>query len=478
MKRLDYILLSLILMIALGLRLYNINTPLADLHSWRQADTAAVARNFSRDGINLLRPTYDDLSSIQTGIENPEGLRMVEFPLYNAIVSVFVRYLPITSVTVYGRLVSSVFSLVTIAILYYFGLKEKNRLTAIAAAGIFAIYPFFVFFSRTVLPETTAVSFMMIALFLLHIGLSKDKKLSALLFIGSVVFFAMSILIKPTTIFYALAAGYLFIDSYRFEVFKNWRPYVYFILALVPFALWRSYILVFPEGIPASAWLITHVNTFEGPKNIFFKPAFFRWIFMERIGIAMFGIFGTFFLLFGTISKYKRFFFHSMLFSALVYLFTFQGGNVQHEYYQTILLPAMALMSGAGLAQLAELPKKMVHGFILYPMILVVCCIGFLFSYYKVKDYYYYPKDLPQIAQLIQAFTKPDDKIVTDRTGDTTLLYLADRKGAPAVYKEVSELKELGYSFLVTSNDEMTQKLKEQGFIVLVENEFYSLIQL
>jgi 4-amino-4-deoxy-L-arabinose transferase-like glycosyltransferase len=478
MKRIDYLLLSVILIAAIALRLYNINTPLADLHSWRQADTAAVARNYARNGINLLRPTYDDLSSIQTGLENPEGIRMVEFPIYNAIVGAFVRYLPLASVTVYGRLVSSFFSLITIAIVYYFGLKEKNRLAGIAAAGIYAVYPFFVFFSRTVLPETTAVSFMMIALFLLHIGLNKEKRIGVFPFIGSVLFFAMSILIKPTTIFYAFAAGYLFIDSYRFDVFKNWRPYVYFILALIPFALWRWYILAFPEGIPASAWLITHVNTFEGPKNIFFKPAFFRWIFMERIGIAMFGIFGTFFLIFGTISKYKRFFLHSMMFSAMVYLFTFQGGNVQHEYYQAILLPAMALMAGAGLAQLAQLPKKLVHGFILYPMILVVFCIGFLFSYYKVKDYYYYPKDLPQIAQLIQAFTKPNDKIVTDRTGDTTLLYLADRKGAPAVYKDIPTLQELGYSFLVTSNKEMTDELKEQGFIVLVENEFYSLIQL
>ncbi|MDA1317244.1 MAG: glycosyltransferase family 39 protein [bacterium] len=478
MKRIDYLFLSIILIIAMGLRLYNIDTPLADLHSWRQADTAAVARNFSRDGINLLKPTYDDLSSIQTGIENPEGLRMVEFPLYNAIVSLFVRYLPLASVTVYGRLVSSMFSLVTIAILYYFGLKEKNRLAGIAAAGIFAMYPFFVFFSRTVLPETTAVSFMMISLFLLHTGFDKTNSLRVMPFIGSILFFALSVLIKPTTIFYAFAAGYLFIDHYRFDVFKNWRPYAFFILALIPFALWRWYILAFPEGIPASAWLITHVNTFEGPKNIFFKPAFFRWIFMERIGIAMFGIFGTFFLLFGVIGKYKRFFIHSMLFSAFVYLFTFQGGNVQHEYYQIILLPALALAAGAGLAQLAELPGKFVHGFILYPTILVVFGIGFLFSYYKVKDYYYYPKDLPQIAQLIQAFTKPTDKIVTDRTGDTTLLYLADRKGAPAVYKDIPTLQQLGYSFLITSNGEMTNELKEQGFVVLVENEFYSIIQL
>jgi len=92
MKKLDTIFLSVILIIAFILRMYNVGTPLADLHSWRQADTAAVARNFSRHGINLLKPQYDDVSSIQSGLENPEGLRMVEFPIYNAIIAVFHRF--------------------------------------------------------------------------------------------------------------------------------------------------------------------------------------------------------------------------------------------------------------------------------------------------------------------------------------------------------------------------------------------------
>src|SRR3989344_4437666 len=468
MKKKDLLILLVITIIAIVFRLYKIDTPLADLHSWRQSDTAAVARNFARDGINLMEPRYDDLTSIESGIENPKGLRFVEFPVYNAIFALFYRNLPILPIEVYGRLTSVFFSVILIWILYYFALKEHGRAAGIFTASVYAIFPFFVFFSRVVLPETTALSMMFISIFFIYLYLKKQNQNIAYL-VMSIIFYALAILVKPTTIFYSLAIGYLFIVSYKFDLFKKWQSYAFVILGISPFIAWRLYIMQFPEGIPASDWLFMYVNTFEGPKNIFFKPAFFRWIFMERIGIAMFGIYLTSFFIVGIFSKTKTYFLHSIFFSALIYLFTFQGGNVQHEYYQTILLPAMALMSGAGLAQLAELPKKMVHGFILYPMILVVFCIGFLFSYYKVKDYYYYPKDLPQIAQLIQAFTKPDDKIVTDRTGDTTLLYLADRKGAPAVYKEVSELKKLGYSFLVTSNDEMTQKLKGQGFIVLVE---------
>ena len=78
-NKFDAFWLALILCIALGLRLYKINTPLADWHSWRQVDTAAVARNFAEGDFNLLYPKYDDLSSVQTGKYNPQGYRFVSF---------------------------------------------------------------------------------------------------------------------------------------------------------------------------------------------------------------------------------------------------------------------------------------------------------------------------------------------------------------------------------------------------------------
>ena len=68
--------------LAFAVRLKGFNNPVADWHSWRQADTASVARNFIKYGIDMFRPRYDDLSNIQSGKDNPSGLRMVEFPLY------------------------------------------------------------------------------------------------------------------------------------------------------------------------------------------------------------------------------------------------------------------------------------------------------------------------------------------------------------------------------------------------------------
>jgi len=61
----------LIIVLAIGLRTYKYSSPIADWHSWRQADTSAVTRNFIKQGrIDFLYPTYDDLSSLQSGSQS------------------------------------------------------------------------------------------------------------------------------------------------------------------------------------------------------------------------------------------------------------------------------------------------------------------------------------------------------------------------------------------------------------------------
>ena len=86
MKKLHVFFLSLILIFGFATRLYKFNNPIADWHSWRQADTSSVSRMFVEQGFNLFVPTYQDISNIASGFENPHGYRFVEFPIYNSIV--------------------------------------------------------------------------------------------------------------------------------------------------------------------------------------------------------------------------------------------------------------------------------------------------------------------------------------------------------------------------------------------------------
>jgi hypothetical protein len=469
--KVDLLILVFVLVVGLALRLYKISTPLADFHSWRQVDTAAVARNFVADGFDLMKPRYDDLSNVQSGMDNPEGLRMVEFPLYNAMFAGLHKAVPSVPLEVWGRLVSIFFSLIIIAVIYYLLLKEVSRLAAVFAALIYAVFPFFVFFSRVVLPESTALGFSFISIFLLYVSLSP------LTYIPAVIFFAASLLIKPTVIFFALPLAYIFFKNHKWAVIKRPYFYVFFILSAIPLFLWRNYIQNFPEGVPGSEWLITSVNTTGALQRIFFRPAFFRWIFFERINNLILGGLATSFFILGCFARQKKGLMFSILAASLSFVFVFQGGNVQHEYYQTLILPALAIFTGIGIDYLLTNKKTISTGLAIVT-IPVILALSWFFSYYTVRGYYNYPSDLIQTAKIINSLTSPKDLVVTDTTGDTTLLYLSERRGAPAVYRDPKVLKELGYSIITTNSQDMVKQLEGDNFELLFENEKLSIFKL
>ena len=83
------------------------------------------------------------------------------------------------------------------------------------------------------------------------------------------------------------------------------------------------------------------------------------------------------------------------------------------------------------------------------------------------------------MSKIIKDLTRKEDKIVTDTIGDTTLLYLSERRGSPAVYADLGVLKNKGYSYFVTLNKELTQQiLKETNFSLIFENDKFSIFRL
>jgi hypothetical protein len=465
MKKTDFLILFVILCLAFALRLYKIDTPLADWHSWRQVDTAAVARNYARTGIDFLHPKFDDLSSIPSGIYNPQGYRFVEFPLYNAAFAALYKYFPVISLVMYGRLVTIAFSLLTIAIVYYLVLKEENRIAASAAALIFSIFPFFVYYSRVVLPEMTALGFVMLSILLLYLWQqSKSTVKKRVLIVSSLACAAISILVKPTAGFYFLPLGFIFLNTFKTRIVRSPMPLIFFVLSIIPLAMWRHWISAFPEGIPGFTWLFTTVNTFEGAKVIFFRPAFFRWIFFERILLLITGGYAIVFLVLGALVKpNKKYFLHSIGLASLIYLFTFQGGNVQHDYYQTMILPSIAIFSGIGISFLIKSEKIFINRGLNFLIVIAIVIFSAGMSYEKVKDYYHTSEDLVQIGNVLQTITPQGSIIVTDRDGDTTLLYLADRKGYPATTEPLDKLKsEHKAEYFVTGKSDVAEQVKKE----------------
>ncbi|MDO8515167.1 MAG: O-antigen ligase family protein, partial [bacterium] len=226
---------TVIVIAALALRFYKLDAPVADWHSWRQADTSAVTRNFIKnDKIDFMYPTFDDLSSVASGLPNLKGLRMVEFPIYN-IITVFVRIvMPEFSVESAGRATSAGMSIFSLVFLFLIIRKLVSRRAAYLVALTFAFIPYNIFYSRTILPEPTMVAFSLGA-----VWFAMQNR-----FVLFAILAAFALLAKPYAIFLIAPV-----------IFLNRKLIIFCLFSLIPVVLWRLWIQQFPEAIPASDWL-------------------------------------------------------------------------------------------------------------------------------------------------------------------------------------------------------------------------------
>ena len=437
--------LILIIFLAFGLRFYRLNTPLADWHSWRQTDTSAVSRNFVKKGFDLLRPRFDDLSNVPSGLENLEGYRFVEFPVYNFVQAISFKTLPLLSLEAWGRLVSIFFSLGSLIFLYLITKKYLEEKTALLTAFFFAVLPFNIYYSRVILPEPMMVFTSLGMVFFFDRWIEKEKRSDSLI---AIFFTALSFLLKPFTLVFLLPITYLGWRKWQFNKKKWLFLFLCFFISFLPFLWWRWWMNRFPEGIPDSTWLFN----FGG---IRFKGAFFYWLFAERIGKLILGYWGLILLGLGLIikpNKKEGLFFYSWLTAILAYFVIIAGGNIQHDYYQVLAIPIICIFLGKGAHFLLTVPKQ--HFSRLFSYLLLAVCLLFMlaFSWYQVRDFFNINNfSIVRAGEAVDKLLPEEAKVIAPYGGDTAFLYQTNRQGWP-VGIEIEKMIDLGAEYYVNFN--------------------------
>lgn len=384
------LLVASLLTLGVLVRLYGFQNPIADWHSHRQADTLSVSKNLLNQAGSLLVPTYHDLSSVQSGKSNPEGYRMVEFPIYNFFASFVTRLTPLT-IGQSSRMVNLVLSIFTAMLIY--------RLSNLWGLILALFLPFGIYYNHTTIPETTGIFFLTLAVYFLE---SK----SLLFFIP----LSLCLLIKPY--FGIIVFPYLF-----YQLISTKTKLTYLILSIVscvPLILWRKHIQSYPEGIPANTWLFQ--QGFGQEKFVAFQPYWFRWLFWERLTKLILGY--TLIPILLVSLKTKRNLLY--LLGIILYFVIIARGNVQHDYYQTIILPFLIIIIASGLAKLNKY----------LAIILVVLAIGT--TGYKVKEYYKINNpSIVEAGNYVDKNLPKNSLIIAPYTGDTALLYQTNRSGWP-----------------------------------------------
>lgn len=439
-------------------RLYRFNNPIGDWHAFRQSDTSAVSKVYVERGINLLYPTYFDISNIQSGKDNPQGYRFVEFPIFNFFQAVTYSSIGILSLEEWGRAISIIATLISTLLIYLLVKKHLDYLSAIFAAFFYAILPFSVFYGRVILPDPSTAMCILAAIYFFDKWISsvkgKGESVKTQSYLGLAIIFAGgAFLLKPFALFFTLPLLYLSWQKFGFRMFKKWELYVLLVLSVLPLIAWRLWISQFPEGIPVSLWLFN-----EG--NIRFTGAFFNWIFAERIGKLILGYFGVVLLALGLFKRTEKSygFFMSFLLSSLIYVIVVARGNVQHDYYQILILPTICIFLGRGVSLLLSLPTLLLKNLYINMMVsfltlMVIIAFSFSFSWFFVRDYFNINnRGLITAGEIADKKLPADARVIAANNGDTSFLYYINRKGWPSYEKSPEELKLMGATHIVIPN--------------------------
>lgn len=470
-----------IVILAFILRCYRFDQPIADWHSWRQVDTAAVARNFVDLGFDPLRPRYDDLSNIQSGKDNPQGYRMVEFPIYQSLAYAGYLLVPNLGIEAWLRFISIVASVLTIFLLGWLVKQIHTSLSGLSAALLLAVTPYAIFYGRSMLPEPLMVFLALASVATTWLATNQKTAIKTILaFALAAILASLALLVKPYAIFVLLPAGWLYL---RWLVSTKQLPMLPRLLltiglglvALIPFGLWRNWITQFPEGIPVSSWLFN-----EG--NLRFKGAWFRWLFAERIAKMFLGYWGIALLAIGLLVKIKqgKGVVAWFIVGSIAYLVIFARGNVQHDYYQQLILPTIMILAGLGLDHVLR-GKGVLDNLKRIVLAGVIVLFGIGFAWYEIRGFFWI--NHPEIVaagnaahQLLPA----NAKVIAPYNGDTTFLYQTKRQGWPIGF-EIEKKIQQGATHYVTvkpSDEDGETKDLVARYTVLVRNEQFAIIDL
>lgn len=442
-SRFTYLTLFLILFGGFVVRLYKIDNPVADWHSWRQTDTASVSMMYVKDGVDLLYPRYHDLSSAQSGYANPEGYRFVEFPLFNYFHANLYNLVPIVPFDMVGRLVSIVAGMTTAYFLYLIGRKLHGPSLGLLSAFFYAFLPFNIFFTRVILPDPLAVTLSVVSVFF-FLRYSHGKKLYDLL--ASSAIFSIALLVKPHSIFFALPIAFLAIKEWGIMgLLRNKWFFVALNIVFAPILLWRIWMYQpgLLRGIPFWEW------AFNGT-GIRFRPAYWRWIYVERLGFLILGVWGLFPFVYGIAKTAKKIWpIHMFGLGAVLYVTVFASANIMHDYYQIFIIPAVALVLAWGTYSIWTSRE-------LNPVVAklgVTFCVLMMFAVgaYNVKDNYRINDTrIVKAGNIADKLLPEDAKVIATYGGDTTFLYQTRRSGWPIVTTSINKLIEQGADYYIS----------------------------
>jgi 4-amino-4-deoxy-L-arabinose transferase-like glycosyltransferase len=421
--------LFLIVAFALLLRLKGIHDPLLDHPAWRQGDTASIARNFAHLQYSIMYP--------QTNYDGPPP-NYVELELQIVPFLAATLYKLFGVHEIFGRLITLLFSLGTIAVVGFFGRwLFSSALAGLAAAFFYAIFPGSIYYGRTFMPDTAMVFFLTAALYVVARLIVEDEVVTQRSLARATALLTFAYLAKPVAV-----AGIVPVIGMLWERIRSgrtMRPTAIMVLLIVPLIVLYLYDVRVSEHAEwhwASGITTLHVvpalkAALTTPSGFALKFAQFR----EVLGLLRATMLGSiafvlsiagFIALIWTDARSKAVLWGWLL-GGLAY--TYVVVTVERvDYYMYLLLPLCALVIGSLIARFVAwvetvdaAPAARYAILALVPIAAIACTLE---ARAAIEPYYSYNKQAYRNAVFLNHTLAPGALVVVGHYGPDVLYYI------------------------------------------------------
>lgn len=443
-----------LVVLTLAVRLIHVDEPFLDLQTWRQADTAAVARNYFEEGFDFFHPRVDWRGDTPGYVE-------MEFPLYNYLVAC--GYWLIGSPQEWvGHLLSALFSAATIPLLYALSRTLHGTTAARIASFVFAVNPLDVFYGRAIMPDATMLFFSVGAV-LFFMRWAETARVST--YAAAVVFAALAFLVKVPTLYLGLPLFFLACERFGTTTFRRPALWAYVLLTLVPTALWHyhGYRLFEQTHLTYGIWNRYGYAKWGNP-DVLAQGSFYALMLARLWGVVLTPV-GFVLLVAGALKKVRErreWVLHVWLLALVVFVLIAAEGNRVHKHYQLPFVPVAAIFAGKALASFLSdgWHLRLARSLVVRRLSVAACltalaAFGYVYAaplfvahpFYRAQ--YEIGRDVDRLIPkdaLIVTGELDDNKGSPYRSQSPVLLYFSHRKGwqlLPEEFADANRLRDL-----------------------------------
>ena len=200
------ILLFLIIFTGILARFYKPSGPPIDHHSFRQCDTAAIARNFYEGSMDIFYPQIDWRGSSSGYVES-------EFQVYTFLVSAL--YHIFGPYEIVARSLNIFFYVLSSFLLFKFASRLFNQITALFAVFFYSFIPLTLYFNRSIQPDTLMCLASLAGIY--YFWIWADEKHVKFLILSAICIM-VAILIKPLNLYLGLPLLYLSYQRFKIKL--------------------------------------------------------------------------------------------------------------------------------------------------------------------------------------------------------------------------------------------------------------------